>query len=142
MSSRKNRISILEKIIATFSLFTVGLFGVIWLIITYFSKRKLSDFLKFNLIQSIIIGIILYFVNLINKLLISLATKYNFLNFLSDFINSIFTIKKIRLYEFGLSFSYFELFLYIILFYLFIGILISKKFYLPIISKIAKAFLK
>ena len=142
MPSKRIRISIVEKLIATFSLFTVGMFGVIWLIITYFTKRKLSDFLKFNIIQSITIGIVLYLVNIFNNLLITLSTKYKAFNFLTDIINSIFTIKKVRFYELGLSFSYFELLLFIVLFYLFIAILMGKKFHLPIISKIANSLSK
>lgn len=142
MSSKKMSISILEKIIATFSLFSVGIFGIIWFFISYFSKRKISVFLKFNINQSIIIGVILYIINVTNNFLISTTIKYKNLNFISEFINSFFVIKKVRFYEFGLSFSYFELLLFAILIYLFIGILLGKKFFLPFISNITKAFSK
>ena len=114
MSKTKNKILISEKIIAIFSLFTVGIFGIIWIIISTFMKKNFSKFLNYNIIQSITIGIFLYLINISNKFLISFCTKNNAFNFISEFINSVFVIKKIRFYEFNLSFSYFELILFII----------------------------
>ena len=55
-----NNISVMDKVIAIFSYLTVGFIGMIWFLInTLFIKKPMSNYLKYNLVQSFIISIFL-----------------------------------------------------------------------------------
>ena len=64
-------ISTLEKFISIVSYFTMGLFGLFWLILAYSVKKKLRYFLQYNIVQSLLISILLAIFNLLIDIIFS-----------------------------------------------------------------------
>ena len=121
----------MEKIISILSYFSMGIFGLIFLIIAYFFKKKIKFFLMYNIAQSMIISIFLALFNLVLKIFLQII---NLIPFLKKF--SIYILNKTSL--FGLSFNKIEIIIFILLIYISIGILAGKIFFVPFLTKIMK----
>ena len=112
-----------EKILSALSYLTYGTIGIIWLIIAYFKKIQLKQFLYFNIIQSIIISLLITAIYLIFNLLERILALLNYIPYVGTFINSIFqffifyiaefTIIHIGIFSFSLlSLSFLALIIY------------------------------
>ena len=73
MPHSNNIISPIEKIISVLSYVTMGIAGLLWLILAYFLKKKLRYFLMYNIAQSMIIAIILAIFKLLTDIILSLT---------------------------------------------------------------------
>ena len=59
MLHNTSKVNLLEKIISVLSYITMGIVGLIWIIIAHFYKKSLKYFLMYNITQSMVIAIIL-----------------------------------------------------------------------------------
>ena len=142
MMQHENNILPIEKIISVLSYATMGIAGLIWVIIAYICKRHIKYFLMFNITQSMVISIILAIVKLFVGLIMQLLTYIPFLNFISAILNYVLSIKIIRVYSLGLSFSLFEFFIFILLIYIIIGVCLGKIFNVPYLTKLINKVMK
>ncbi len=142
MMQHENNILPIEKIISILSYATMGIAGLIWVIIAYICKRHIKYFLMFNITQSMVISIILAIVKLFVGLIMQLLTYIPFLNFISAILNYVLSIKIIRLYSLGLSFSLFEFLIFILLIYIIIGVCFGRIFNVPYLTKLINKVMK
>ena len=142
MPHSNNIISPIEKIISVLSYVTMGIAGLLWLILAYFLKKKLRYFLMYNIAQSMIIAIILAIFKLLTDIILSLIAKISFLDFIMAIFNLVISFKIIRISNSGISFTILELLLLMLLGYIIFGILFGKIFYIPNISDFMKKVMK
>lgn len=128
----------IEKIISILSYFTMGIVGVVWLIVAHFLKRKLRYFLLFNVVQSMLIAIILAILKLCLESIFYIFAKIPVLDVIAALINFIISVKLIRLSWLGLSFTMIEFFVFALILYVSIGIFLGKIFKIPFISTIVQ----
>ena len=140
MQHNNNNILPIEKIISVLSYITMGIAGLIWIIIAYIYKRHIKYFLMYNIIQSMVIAILLAIFKLIMSMPILSLIPFFF--FISAILNYILSIKIIRFYSLGLSFSFFEFVIFIILIYIIIGVCIGRVFYVPFLTKLINKVMK
>ena len=112
----------------------MGLAGLIWLMIAYFNKKKLKFFLMYNIVQSMIISIFCVAIKLIVDIILEIFARIPFLDFVAAIIYYVISFKIIRLSS-GLSFTFFQLILTILLGYIIAGIFMGKIFYIPVLSR-------
>ena len=142
MPHSNNIISPIEKIISVLSYVTMGIAGLLWLILAYFLKKKLRYFLMYNIAQSMIIAIILAIFKLLTDIILSLIAKISFLDFIMAIFNLVISFKIIRISNSGISFTILELLLLMLLGYIIFGILFGRIFYIPYLRKIKKKVMK
>ena len=142
MQHNNNNILPIEKIISVLSYITMGIAGLIWIIIAYIYKRHIKYFLMYNIIQSMVIAILLAIFKLIMSIIMPILSLIPFLKFISAILNYILSIKIIRFYSLGLSFSFFEFVIFIILIYIIIGVCIGRVFYVPFLTKLINKVMK
>lgn len=112
----------------------MGLAGLIWLMIAYFNKKKLKFFLMYNIVQSMIISIFCVAIKLIVDIILEIFARIPFLDFVAAIIYYVISFKIIRLSS-GLSFTFFQLILTILLGYIIAGIFMGRIFYIPVLSR-------
>ncbi len=132
----------IEKIISILSYLTMGIIGLIWLIISYFLKKRLRFFLMYNITQSMIISIFLAIFKLILSILLSIIAVIPFIDILAAVINFIVSIKVMTVAFLNISFSIFEIFLYLLIIYIIIGILFGRIFYIPLLTDFMNKVMK
>lgn len=135
-------ISPIEKIISIFSYLSMGIIGLIWFIIAYFMKKRLTYFLMYNITQSMIIAIFLAILKLGLNIIFSILAIIPLLNILSAKINYIISVKILTLPMLNLSFNIFEVILHLLLIYIIIGILSNRIFYIPYLTNIMSKLMK
>jgi hypothetical protein len=133
-------ISTLEKFISIVSYFTMGLFGLFWLIIAYSVKKKLRYFLQYNIVQSLLISILLAIFNLLIDIIFSLLSLIPIFDGIIAILNWFISVKVISIYYF--SFSIFELIIFLLLGYISIGVLINKISYVPCLTNLVQRIMK
>ena len=136
MSHNISTIKPIEKIISIATYLTMGIAGLIWFIIARILGKDLRYFLKYNIMQSMVIAVILAIIKLILNIITPILWLIPIVNYIASFLNLIFSVKIIRLYFIGLSFTLFELFIFILLIYVCIGILLGRIFYIPVLTKL------
>ncbi len=142
MQHSNNFVSPIEKIISVLSYITMGIAGLLWFILAYFLKKKLRYFLMYNITQSMTLAIILAIFKLLTDIILSLIAKIPFLDFIVAVFNIIISFKLIRISSIGLSFTIFEIFLFILLSYIIFGIILGRIFYIPYLSDFMKKVMK
>ncbi len=135
-----NSVSPIEKIISIFSYITMGIVGLIWIIIAYFLKQKLRYFLMYNIAQSMLISILYAIITLLIGTVLKIFSVIPFLKVFSAHLNYFFTIKIVSI--FGLSYSIVQLLLSLLLLYIIIVILLGRIFYVPILSNLMNKAMK
>ncbi len=128
----------IEKIISILSYLTMGIVGLIWIIIAYACKKNLKYFLMYNVAQSMVISIILALIKLVLDILIPFLWLLPIINYIANFLNFLISVKIIRLYFPGISFTAFEFIVFVLLIYLIIGVLLGRIFYVPGLTKLMK----
>lgn len=136
------KVNLLEKIISILSYMTMGIVGLIWIIIAYANKKSLKYFLMYNISQSMVIAILLAILKLVLDIVLSILAVIPFLSYITAIFNYIISIKIIRIYGLGLSFTLFELLVFILLSYIIAGIFIGRIFYIPMLTSLMQKLMK
>lgn len=131
MRSNGIRVQLMERIISALSYITFGIAGVIWVIVSYVAKNRMSSFCSFNVYQSIFFSFFLYILSLICSIAAGLLSTVPFLGKLVNDFNLFFTQTPIY---FG--YSLWGLVIFVIVCYLAIFSLLGKYPYLPFISDV------
>ncbi len=118
----------------------MGIVGLLWLLFAYFTRNKVKFFLKYNIIQSIVISVLLAIFNLTLDIILSLLAKIPLLDFVAAAINIILQFQIIKI--FNLSLSIVGLFVFLVLTYIIIGIVLGRIFYVPYLSPIMQRTMK
>ncbi len=127
-----------EKILSALSYLTCGTIGIIWLIIAYFRKIQLRQFLNFNIVQSIIISLLITAIYLVLSLLENILSLLNYIPYIGTFINSIFQFFIYYISAFiipGIGFSLLQLLFLFIIGYTTIWSFLGKIPEIPVISQ-------
>lgn len=136
------KVNLLEKIISILSYMTMGIVGLIWIILAYANKKSLKYFLMYNISQSMVIAILLAILKLVLDIVLSILAIIPFLSYITAIFNYIISIKIIRIYGIGLSFTLFELIVFILLSYIIAGIIIGRIFYIPMLTSLMQKLMK
>ena len=120
----------------------MGIVGLIWIIIAYANKKSLKYFLMYNISQSMVIAILLAILKLVLDIVLSILAVIPFLSYITAIFNYIISIKIIRIYGLGLSFTLFELLVFILLSYIIAGIFIGRIFYIPMLTSLMQKLMK
>ena len=136
MSLNYSKVLPLEKIISILSYASMGIVGVLWIIFAYVMKKNLRFFLMYNISQSMVISITLAIIKLALDLILPILSVIPILNYISAIFNYLISIKLIRLYPLGISFTILELIVFIILAYICIGVVVGRIFYVPVLTNL------
>ena len=142
MSHNIGRVLPLEKIISVLSYSTMGMIGIVWIIIAYLLKKNLRFFLMYNISQSNLISILLAILKIALDIVLPILSSIPVLKYISAIFNYLISIKIIRLYPLGISFTILELIVFIILAYICIGVVIGRVFYIPVITNLMQKIMK
>lgn len=136
-------VSGIEKIISVLSYFTMGFAGILWIFLAYILKRRLRYFLMYNIIQSMIISLSLAIIGLTLNIIFSIIAKIPFLDFIVAVINLVVSLKVLTIYRpFEMSFSLFQIFIYIIILYITAGIIAGRILYVPFLTDLMNKVMK
>lgn len=124
----------IEKIISILSYLTMGIVGLIWLLIAYFLKQKLKFFLMYNIAQSMVISIFLALIKMGLDIILTIISKISILDYVAAIIYWLFAIEIIRIHLFNLSFTIPELLVVILIGYIITGICLGRIFYIPYLT--------
>ena len=130
----------LEKIISILSYFTMGLFGLFWIILAHILKKKLRYFLQYNIVQSLLISIFLAIFNLLIDIIFSILSLIPIFDRIVANFNWFISVKVISIAYF--SFSIFELIIFALLIYISFGILINKISFIPGLTGLVQKIMK
>lgn len=136
MSRNTGNIKPIEKIISILSYLTMGIVGLIWVIIAFVNKKTLRYFLMYNVSQSMVIAIILAIIKLLLDIIIPILWIIPIINYIATALNFIVSVKVVRLYFIGVSFTIFELFVFLLLTYIMAGVIFGRNFYVPVLTKL------
>ena len=142
MLHNTSKVNLLEKIISVLSYITMGIVGLIWIIIAHFYKKSLKYFLMYNITQSMVIAIILAILKLFLDLILSIFGLIPVLSYIAAIFNYIISVKIIRIYGLGWSFTISELLVFILLAYIIVGIIVGRIFYIPALTTIMQKLMK
>jgi len=142
MSHNTYRIQPIEKIIYILSYLTMGIVGLIWIIIAHINKRNLKYFLMYNISQSMIIAVILAIFKTLIDLLVPILWIIPVISYVASAINFIVSVKIIRLYFIGISFSIFELAVFLLLAYIILGVINGRISKVPLLTNIMNKAMK
>ena len=142
MSHNISKVNLLEKIISVASYITMGIIGLIWIIIAHLNKKSLKYFLMYNITQSMVIAIILAIIKLILDIVLSILGLIPFLSYVVAIFNYIISVKIIRIYGIGLSFTISELIVFILLAYIVSGVIVGRIFYIPALTSLMQKLMK
>ena len=142
MSLNYSKVLPLEKIISILSYASMGIVGVLWIIFAYVMKKNLRFFLMYNISQSMVISITLAIIKLALDLILPILSVIPILNYISAIFNYLISIKLIRLYPLGISFTILELIVFIILAYICIGVVVGRIFYVPVLTNLMQKIMK
>lgn len=124
---------IIEKVIASLSYITFGFVGFLWMLVGIFTKSKLRPFLQFHIFQSIFISIAYFLLSAFLGLIMNILSIIPFVNQLVLQITFYFNA------PFLIGFSFIQIIIYAIIFYLVVTCCQGQLSYLPWISEIIKA---
>lgn len=129
----------LEKIISIISYYTMGIVGLVWVIIGYFLNKRVKFFLMYNITQSVLISIFLAFLNILFQVILQIIIAIPFLSSIGINI-SLFMQKKINII--GLSFNIIEIIIFLLLIYISIGVIQGRIYNVPVLTKIVKRIMQ
>lgn len=132
----KEEVSYFERGIAAASYITFGTVGFIWLLIAFFTKTNLKNYLRYHTFQSIFISIFYFIVSNLLGLVMQILSIIPFVNHISSRIYFWLNMPVI----FG--FSIINAIIYIIILYLVLSCIQGRYSYLPWISDVINANLR
>ena len=124
---------IIEKLIASLSYITFGFVGFLWMLIGIFTKSRLRPYLQYHIFQSIFISIAYFLLSALLGLVMNILSIIPIVNQL--ILQFTFYLNAPLL----LGFSFIQVIVYAIIFYLVFTCCQGKYSYLPWISEIIKA---
>lgn len=137
------KIYLIEKIISVLSYLTMGLVGLVWFVLAYFSHKKIKYFLMYNIIQSIIISILLTIIKLSVDIILSIFSKIPFLDFFAaKLYYNVISYKIIRIYSLNMSLTAFEFLLLLLISYIVIGVILGRIFFVPLLTDFMQKVMK
>ncbi len=139
MSSQQNNVNLFEKSVSILSYITMGIIGLVWIIVATLKKQKIRFFLMYNIAQSMIISIFLSIIKLASDLLIQMFVNIPILNIIAEILNFLF-VKKI-IFIIGFSFSLIEMIIFLLFAYLILGICYGRIFTIPVLTNLMKKML-
>ena len=122
--------TLLDRLVSILSYYTFGIFSIIWIIFANLTKKRISQFLAFNLYQAIFLSICLAIISLIYSIAINFISVIPFIGNIAKSFDLFFN--QTPLY---FTFSVSGLLITILTTYLAIMSLLGKKPYFPIISE-------
>lgn len=79
-----------DRIIASLSYLTVGWVGFIYVVVLFFLKKKLSHFLTYNIMQSVLIAFIYYVLCMVIGFVFNVLSHIPFVQILVSWVQLIF----------------------------------------------------
>jgi hypothetical protein len=83
-------VTMYEKLISVASYLTGGGVGFVYAIIAFIMKKKLSEFLRYNILQSIFISFLIFVLSMIIGLIFSILSHIPFIQLIVSWIYLIF----------------------------------------------------
>lgn len=120
----------IEKILSAASYLTAGGVGFVWLIIAALTKKRVTPFLMYHILQSIFISICFYLVSILGQMLYVILYRIPLINAIPYFLNMPISI------AFGLSII--QIFTTTIILYLAITSFMGYYSYIPWVSDVIK----
>lgn len=127
---------LIEKIIAALSYLTMGFVGFIWLLIGFFTKSNLRQFLKYHIFQSIFISFAYLIISLILGMVMNILSIIPLVNQLV--LQFTFYLNAPLLF----GFSIIQILVNIVILYLAVTSLQGRYSYIPWVSDIIKMNVK
>ena len=128
------RVNLKDSIISLLAYVTFGFASLIWIIYANVTKKRISEYLQFNLYQAIFISILMAVVSLLYNIIIDFLSFIPFIRTVAKVFNEFFNLTPMF---FGYSLS--ALLSLALIIYLCAFVVVNKKPYLPIISDIISA---
>ena len=128
-----NNVPIIDRIMSAVSYLTAGWGGLIYCIILYFMKRHISNFVRFNVVQSIFFAIAYFILSVLLNFTFSLLSHIPIIQIIVAWIELIFFSPLL----FGLSFL--QLFVNALLLYFVVMSLLGRY---PVIYKLSEILMK
>ena len=140
----KNIPNMPERIISALAYLTFGTVGMILLLASVIFKTNPKPFVKFNVWQSILLGLIFAFVQLTYNVFSMFFQLLQFIPFIGKLLNSIFQfiVYYLMNYPVFMGFSILATIIICTLIYLTVLSVMGKFPYIPYISNIIKGLLK
>ena len=135
-------VATIEKIISVLSYITMGIIGLIWVLLAVLSKRKLKYFMMYNIAQSMIISMLLFLFNLLFGLICVIFSKIPILDIIAGLLNFIISVKIIVINPLHMSFSAIQLIVFIFTIYIIVGVVLGKIFYVPWLTNVMQKVMK
>lgn len=120
----------IERLLSAATYLTAGGVGFIWLIIAALSKRRVTKFLMYNILQSIFVSLTFYLLSILGNLLYMILYRIPLINAIPYFLNLPIPI--------AFDLSIIQIFTTTIILYLAITSGMGYYSYLPIVSDIIK----
>jgi hypothetical protein len=130
-TSNRQPTEFVDRFIGALSYLTMGLVGFVWIIVSAISGNKMSSVLRYNIFQSIFIGILVYLFNII------MSIFYNLVMFIPG-IKYIVGLLVFYLFQDQIIFGMFSILhfaLILLIFYLAISAFQDKTPEIPWISR-------
>lgn len=127
---------LLEKIIAALSYLTMGKVGFVWLLIGIFTKNNLRSYLKYHIFQSIFIAIAFFLISWFFEAIMWLLSRIPFL------VKLVSTVTFYLYTPLLFGFSFLQILILGVIFYLIVTCLQGKYSYIPWVSDIIKVNVK
>lgn len=126
----KENIKTSDKIISVLSYMTGGFAGFIWMIFCSVTKKQMNKFLLFNVYQSILLALLIYFIDLLFKMVYHILIMIPYVNIL---VNSLYYAIYTPVYY---GWSIVGLILFGMYVYLILFSILGRIAYLPWVSNI------
>ena len=123
----------LDRILSALFYCTAGFLGLIYLIFAYLTKRTISDFMLFNIYQSLFISIFMYILSFVYGIFVNIMSVLPFAGKFVILADS-YIFKEPLIFGCTLA----GIVLLILTFYLITNCMIYKKPYIPFVSDIIK----
>lgn len=133
MKTEKTEVNMVDRIVSVLTYYTMGIFGLIWLVFSALTKRRISSFLAFNLYQSMFILAIISIFSLVYNIALNILSVVPFIG--QMFIKLDIFLNQTPLY---FTFTITGLIFTIFVTYLALLALLGKKPYVPYVSEIIK----
>ena len=142
MMNNYTNIAPIENVVSVRSYITMGIVGLIWILLAVLSKRKLKYFMMYNIAQSMIISMILLIFKLILELIFIIFAKIPILDVIAGLINFVISVKIIVINPLHMSFSAIQLIVFIFLLYIIVGVILGRILYIPWLTNLMQNVMK
>ena len=129
----------IEKLVSLVSYYTMGIAGLVWVIISFLLKKKTRFFLMYNIAQSMLIAIFLAILNLLLEIILQIIIAIPFLSSIGIKINMFLSS---RILIFGLAFNKIETLVFILLLYISFGVIFGRILYVPLFTNAMKIIMR